>query len=495
MNAVDEFRSIFRYYVYYTHNSGTGKILWNPSVFHKFLCDEVQRFLEKKTNNPYDILIITTPPQHGKSETVTCSLPAWYLCNNPDNKVIIVSYGDTNAKKFGKKNLDKVKRFGDMFGISLDPAKANAKEFRIADHEGVCYSAGYGGGITSNSADLMVIDDPVKNVVQADSEKDRDTKWDDFLMSLDSRMSAGGKIILIMTRWHENDLAGMLLETFPEQCQLINLPLEAEENDVMGRKPGEPLCPEMVKGKQWVALKKKTLMRTESGTRTWNALWQGRPSALEGNLLMRDWWEFYEYAEYEAGKLRFDRMIMTIDAAFKDQKKNDYVAIGVWGKREGRIYLVDLVNEHLSFPQTVRKVRILAARYPKIKGIFIEEAANGMAIIQTLQREGVMGVVGVPAVGSKYSKAEDASFYIEAGNVYLPKDKKFVWEFIDQCASFPNGKHDDMVDCMTMAVKRLTSTRSMKRAIAESMQESVWDRMTKPKSKSRGDYGSTITPV
>ena len=118
-----------------------------------------------------------------------------------------------------------------------------------------------------------------------------------------------------------------------------------------------------------------------------------------------------------------------------------------------------------------------------------------MAIIQTLQREGVMGVVGVPAVGSKYSKAEDASFYIEAGNVYLPKDKKFVWEFIDQCASFPNGKHDDMVDCMTMAVKRLTSTRSMKRAIAESMQESVWDRMMKPKSKKRGDYGSTITPV
>ena len=245
MNAVDEFKSIFRYYVYYTHNAGTGKLLWNPSKFHIFLCDEVQRFLEKKTDNPYDILIITTPPQHGKSETVSCSLPAWYLSNNPDNKVIIVSYGDTNAKKFGKKNLDKVKRFGEMFGVRLDPAKANAKEFRIEGHEGVCLSAGYGGGITSNSADLMVIDDPVKNVVQADSEKDRDTKWDDFLMSLDSRMSAGGKIILIMTRWHENDLAGMLLETVPELCQLINLPLEAEENDVMGRKPGEPLCPEM----------------------------------------------------------------------------------------------------------------------------------------------------------------------------------------------------------------------------------------------------------
>lgn len=366
-------------------------------------------------------------------------------------------------------NLDKFKKWSELFGLSLDKGKANPKEWRIADHEGVCISAGYGGTITSNSANLMVIDDPVKNAVQADSEKDRDTKWDDFLMTLDSRMSAGGKIILIMTRWHENDLAGMLLETMPDQCKLINIPLIAEDkDDPLGRNKGEAILtepnlpPSMRKDTKWALKKKNILTNTESGTRTWNALWQGRPSALEGNIIKREWWQFYESNAYEEGTLKFDRMIMTVDAAFKDTKKNDFVAIGVWGKRNGRIYLVDMVNEHLSFTQTIRKIRVLSARHQKVKGVLIEEAANGSAIIQTLKKESVMGVVAVQPDRSKEARVWDCSYYIEAGNVYLPRDKNFTWELIDQFAVFPNGKHDDIVDMSTMAIRRLANTNTMR---------------------------------
>lgn len=366
-------------------------------------------------------------------------------------------------------NLDKFKKWSELFGLKLDKGKANAKEWRIDGHEGVCISAGYGGTITSNSANLMVIDDPVKNAVQADSEKDRDTKWDDFLMTLDSRMSAGGKIILIMTRWHENDLAGMLLETMPDQCRLINIPLIAEEdNDPLGRKKGEAILtepdlpPSMQKNTKWALNKKKILSGTESGTRTWNALWQGRPSALEGNLIKREWWQFYDASDYEDGTLKFERMIMTVDAAFKDTKKNDYVAIGVWGKKGGRIYLVDMINEHLSFSQTVRKIRVLSAKHQKVKGVLIEEAANGSAIISTLQKQSVMGVVAVHPDNSKEARVQDCSFYIEAGNVYLPRDKNFTWELIDQFAVFPNGKHDDIVDMSTMAIRRLSNMRTMR---------------------------------
>lgn len=472
MEFIDEFRNIYRFYVYETLNSGKKAeedLLWYPSRFHKFLCDEVQRFLEEKSDNPYDILILSTPPQHGKSITITGTLPSWYLSRNPDSKCIIVSYGDDNAKKFGKMNLDKFKRFGELFGLSVDKSRAGSKEWRISGHEGVCISAGYGGTITSNSANLMLIDDPVKNAVQADSEKDRDTKWDDFLMTLDSRMSAGGKIILIMTRWHENDLAGMLIEAMPDQCRLVNIPLICEEDgDPLGRKKGEAILTEpelpvsMQKDTKWALNKKKILSNTESGTRTWNALWQGRPSALEGNIIKREWWQYYEVSDYEDGTLKFERMIMTVDAAFKDSKKNDYVAIGVWGKRHGRIYLVDMINEHLSFSETVRKIRVLDARHQKVKGILIEEAANGSAIIQTLKEQAVMGVVAVNPDRSKDARVHDCSFYIEAGNVYLPRDKSFTWGLIDQFAVFPNGKHDDIVDMSTMAIGRLAHMRTMR---------------------------------
>ena len=156
-------QATYRYYCFHVHNTNRKKEewLWIPSKFHTFLCDKAQEFIEKPTDKAYEILILNTPPQHGKSTTITATLPSWFLMKNPDKKVIAVSYGDDLAQRFGKQNLEKVKEYGNIFGVKLDKKKANAQEFRIANHTGVMISAGYGSGLTGNPADLIVIDEDI----------------------------------------------------------------------------------------------------------------------------------------------------------------------------------------------------------------------------------------------------------------------------------------------------------------------------------------------
>lgn len=497
MNAQEAYlkgvQGIYSYYCHHVHNVGReeGDWLWRPSKFHVFLCDKIQEFVERPTDKAYEILILNTPPQHGKSTTVTATFPSWYLMRNPDKKVITVSYGDDLAQRFGKQNLDKVKDFGHLFGVSLDKKKANAKEFRIAKHTGVMISAGYGSGLTGNPADLIVIDDPVKNRVEADSETDRNKKWADYVDSIESRISAGGKIILIMTRWHEDDLAGRLMEQRADRVTVLNLPCEAEENDLLRRKVGEALCPEIGKDNVWLEDFKKDHM-TEEGTRSWNALYQGRPTAREGNMLKREWWQTYNYSEYEDGELVLDKITISVDATFKDKNKNDYVAIQTWGKKGNRCYLLNSINEHLDFPATLRAIRRERVKYPNVGAILIEDKANGSAIIQSLRDE-IMGIIPVEPKGGKEARVSAVSGIIEAGNVYLPKDKKFTWAFIDQCAEFPNGKHDDMVDCMSQCLARIMHQRTFRQAVHQAA-KTGWEETKRRRRKSigRGDVERVI---
>jgi predicted phage terminase large subunit-like protein len=209
-------------------------------------------------------------------------------------------------------------------------------------------------------------------------------------------------------------------------------------------------------------------------------------------MLKRNWWQFYERKDYKNGQIRFESMLMSVDSAFKDEKKNDYVAISVWGKLENRIYLVDLVNEHLNFTATVRMIRLMKARYPQITMTLVEDKANGTAVIQVLRDE-IMGVIPVHPDRSKEARVQAVSFSIEAGNVYLPKDEQFTWEFIDQCASFPNGKHDDIVDSMSQALSRLIFTRQFKKEERRAKRGSFSFKLPQKKSGiGRGDKINVI---
>ena len=488
---LEKVKESFKHYCYYVNNYGrdTSKegYLWYPGKFHTFVCDTVQEFVESVSGRAYDILILTVPPQHGKSTTVTETLPSWYLGRYPDKSVISISYGDDLAQRFGRANLDKVQNFGNIFGIRVDKKKANPKQFKIAGRKGTMISAGITSGITGNRADLIVLDDPIKNREIADSPVQREKIWGEFFNTVSTRLSAGGKVVIILTRWHEDDIAGRILadEGMAERTTLINLPCEAEENDLLGREVGEPLCPEpegLNKGKEWLADFKKAYA-SEQGVRAWNALFQGRPTSEEGNMLKREWWQYYDSKQYEDGDLKFDKMIMSVDATFKDQNKNDYVAIGVWGKAGNRIYLIDAIKEHLNFPDTLRKIKVTKARYPQIADILIEDKANGSGIIQILRNE-IMGVIPVTPDASKEARVQEVSYVIEAGNVYLPNDKRITFDFIEECAAFPNGKHDDLVDMMSQAISRLIYART-RRKLKRSLNMGGWGSGKRHKSSTQ----------
>ena len=436
-------RRSYRRYLYYVH-----KPTWKRTRMSDFLADEIQRFVETDTGNSYDILIIETPPQSGKSITITESFPSWYLGRYPKNRIIEASYNDDTAKRFGRKNLEKVEQFGgSLFG--LKPGSIWTKtEFELANGWGRMISRGIMSGITGNPANLLIIDDPIKNREEADSSVYREKLWGEWQNTLKTRLAAGAKIILIMTPWHEDDLAARILQR-ENNVRLIRLPVEAEEHDLLGRKVGDSLVPEIGKDNEWLRQFKQGYLNDpkQGGLRAWQALFQCSPRVEGGNLVRREWWRYYDPEEVKT----FGATVISVDAAFKAGENNDFVAIQVWGKRGIDYYLRYSVNKHLDFPGTVEAIRTIRRLFPDTTYILIEDKANGSAIIQTLRKE-FIGVIGLTPKGGKVSRVNAISPAIESGHVYLPKDCLWTEEFVDQFTAFPAGAHDDMVDACSQCI-------------------------------------------
>ena len=446
MNAVDVYTNLAKVnYTAYVHYVHQGK--WIPTRMGKYITEEIQNFIEEDTGHPYDILIIHCPPQHGKSMSVTETLPSFYLGRNPTHRVIEISYSEDFAKLFGRRNKSKIKDYGEeLFGISLASSPNSATEFEISNNIGGMISRGVLSGVTGRPANLMIIDDPVKSSQEANSQAYRDSVFNEWTMSFKTRLAAGAKVVLIMTRWHEDDLAGRIMET-EENCRYIRIPCEAEENDPLGREIGEALTPELGKGDDWLLQFKPSYM-TKEGARAWNALFQGRPTALEGNLIKREWWQFYDVLPELAV------WCLSVDATFKEKSDNDFVSITLWGKTGPNIYLVDEVHQRLDFIGTISEIENMRAKYPKISMVLIEDKANGSAIISTL-RNTMMGIIPIEPIGGKIARANAVAPLIEAGNVYLPRRASFTGDYIEELAAFPNGKNDDRVDSTSQALARL----------------------------------------
>ncbi|WP_368658669.1 phage terminase large subunit [Metabacillus halosaccharovorans] len=448
LKYLDKVKTDYAEYVEYVHEG-----LYKHAKHTKYLCNVLQEAIDKKKKmlngdipleNQY--ITLSIPPRHSKSMTTTETYPSYYLGHFPNDRVILGGYGTDFAKTFGKKNKQKIDEYGKkLFDIEISKDSSSATDWDLKGTRGGTISRGITAGVTGVGADLMIIDDPIKTREEADSEVYRNKVWSEWIDSFSTRLHPGAIVIIIMTRWHENDLVGRLLDSEygePLPWRVINLPMEAEDNDdALGRKIGDPLWPERY-GKDFIQTRK------QMSPQSFNALYQGRPTSQEGNLVKREWWKKYSDLPH------IPRKIMSVDATFKDSETSDYVSIQVWGKSGVNAYLIDRHKARMDFPTTLKKILEIKAKHSDISGIFIEDKANGSAIISMLRNK-MPGVIPVNPNGGKVARVNAISDYIQAGNVWLPKNEPWVEEFIEEWAAFPRGKNDDDVDSASQALNKL----------------------------------------
>jgi predicted phage terminase large subunit-like protein len=314
----------------------------------------------------------------------------------------------------------------------------------------------------------LIIDDPIKDRKEADSALIRQNIWDWWTDAASTRLAPGAPVVLILTRWHEDDLAGRLMAAEDGHLwKVINIPAQADhdpakgETDPLDREPGEFMI--SARGRttaQWEAIK------TRVGSRTWNALYQGRPTPAEGGIFKREWWDlpgrrytdplWIVRGDGAHIALHLDEVIASWDMAFKDTKSSDYVCGQVWGRRGADVFLLDQVWDRMDFVTTCLRFRELAAKWPQALLKIVEDKANGTAVINSLNRI-VPGIVPEVPTESKEARAAAVSPLIEAGNVHLPTPELAPWigGLVEEAAGFPNATHDDQVDAMSQALKRM----------------------------------------
>ena len=369
-------------------------------------------------------------------------------------RIILASYEADFAATWGRKARDLLEEYGpSLFDIKVSGKSSAANRWDIEGYEGGMVTAGVNGPITGRGADIGIIDDPVKNDQEAMSVTYQERTWEWYKSTFRTRLQRDGAIILIMTRWHENDLAGKLLaaqEEDGEKWDVISLTATAEEGDALGRTLGQALCPDLFTTAALESIK------TAVGSFWWASLYQQRPSPSEGGIIKRDWWQYYRQAP-----ARFDEVIQSWDCAFKDEKASksgtpDFVVGQVWGRRSADKYLLDQVRDRMDFPSTVRAVESLSAKWPQARAKLVEDKANGPAVIATLKNK-ISGLIPVEPEGGKMARLQAVSPEIEAGNVYLPEPAIAPWihDYVEEFAAFPNGANDDQCDATSQALLRL----------------------------------------
>jgi predicted phage terminase large subunit-like protein len=412
-------------------------------------------------------LIWTMPPQEGKSQRVSRTFPAWLLARNPDLRVAIASYELGTARRWGRAIRNDITGNPDKFGMQVRRDTSSAQEWQIQDHDGGVYSVGVAGALTGRPVDVLIIDDPIKDRAQAESQVYRDRVWDFWTDTARTRFGPETRVIVVLTRWHEDDLAGRLLAgDVRGEWRHVNVPAQADhdpnkgEIDPLGRAPGEYLLSARGRTpKDWEDT------RTDVGSRTWNALYQGRPSPTSGDVWKRQWWRRYGTPPWSQHPTQadaywveeFDQLVMSWDMAFKDTKSSDYVVGQVWARKGANVYLLDQIRKRLSFTDTVKAFQALVGRWPQATAKLVEDKANGTAVISTLKSK-IPGIIAVTPTESKYARANAVSPVIEAGNAFLPESEIALFdpdELVDEAAGFPNSAHDDQVDATSQALAYL----------------------------------------
>lgn len=435
---------------------------------HELICAELDNFLAAVGRRESPRLMLTMPPRHGKTELASRRFPAYVLGRNPDISIIATSY---SADLAARTNRDVQRIIDDVQYRKIFPHTTlngknspssygsyarNTDYFEIVDHHGVYRSAGVGGGITGMGADIILIDDPIKDRAEADSATYRRRVWDWYTSTLYTRLAPGGGIVLMLTRWHTDDLAGRLIaaqDAGGDRWRIVNFAAIAESDETPYRLAGEALHPERYNAPQLQAI------RTAIGERDWAALYQQRPVPDGGAIFREHWLRYYERGDLP---LRFDTMVASWDMSFKGGGDSDYVVGQVWGRSGANFYLLDQIRGRMDFTQTIRAVMSLSQKWPMAAKKLIEDTANGPAVISAL-RDKIYGIVPVRPDGSKIARAYAVTALFESGNVWLPAASIAPWvtDLTSEIMAFPASAHDDQVDAMTQALRSLRRNKSL----------------------------------
>lgn len=402
-------------------------------------------------------IIVTVPPRHGKSHLVSLWGCVWRLGLEPHRRIILASYEADFARHWGRAVRNQVAASFPDLGVKIADDSSAGHRWETAEGGGMV-TTGVGGPMTGRGADLLVVDDPVKNAEEAASAVVREAVWDWWTSTARTRLEPRGGIALVQTRWHEDDLAGRLLRASAdgsgEHWDHLNLPALAEDADALGRPAGAALWPERYDEDALATI------RQGVGSRVWAALYQQRPAPAEGAAIKRTWWRYYDLPP-ETMAESMEQLILSWDLAFKDLSTSDYVVAQAWGRKGASYYLLAQLRARMDAPETMAAFRAMWRKWPQAVAKLVEDTANGPALIATLRHE-VPGIVAIPAKGSKDSRLSAIAPLIEAGNVYLPRlapgrNEPATWAaaLVEEAAAFPAGAHDDTVDAMSQALNWL----------------------------------------
>jgi len=428
----------------------------NQSYLYAKHLDFLAERLEAVERGEIKKLIIFAPPRHGKSELISCNFPAWYLGRNPNKKIIHTSYSASLSLEWSRRTRDIVEDelFRVMFGVSTDPDVRASDSWKIARHRGGMISAGVGGSITGHGADILIIDDPIKNEQEAESELYRERIFNWYKSVARTRLEPNAAIILMMTRWHQKDLAGRILEE-EKDWVVINLPALAEEGDLLGRPINAALWPQR--------FNEQALLKTKSdiGSRFWNALYRGFPVDPQGAIIKRSWIQYYD--ELVPKTARFGG----IDTATSKKTSADNMSlVEVCLDRDDFLYVDDVfldrisVTEFAKFISNIHKER-------KFKQINIESNNAGEAVKQRIDEVGREDKTHPPVHAivtdtDKVVRVIEFQHLIENGTIKFKRGNPRVAKLIEHLVNFDgkDGADDDDVDALGFAIK---AARSYKR--------------------------------
>jgi len=390
-------------------------------------------------------LIVNMPPRHTKSEFASYLLPSWMVGRNPKLKIIQATHTGELAIRFGRKakNLIDSEEYAKIFQTRLQEDSKAAGRWETAQG-GEYFAAGVGGAITGRGADLLIIDDP-HSEQDAMSEQALENAYEWYTSGPRQRLQPGASIVLVMTRWSTKDLTGILLnnqkEVKGDQWEVVEFPAILDH--------GTPVWPEYWK------LDELEKVKATLPVQKWNAQWMQAPTSEEGAIIKREWWRPWK-SKYIPP---LQHVIQSYDTAFLKSETADYSAITTWGvffpseDQGAQLMLLDAVKGRYEFPELRRKA-LEQYKYWEPETVLVEAKASGLPLTYELRKMDIPVVNFTPSKGNdKHARVNSVAPLFESGMIWAP-EQKFAEEVIEECAAFPHGDHDDLVDSMTQAVMR-----------------------------------------